>query len=237
MSNKEKLTIHQTSTMIALLDGVFDGVVTYKDLAKKGDFGIGTFNQLDGEMIAFDGEFYHIADGKASPISKDAKTPFAIMTTFYEDISYRVEKEMNREQLETLMNELIPSPNLFYAVRIDGKFKEVKTRTVAKQEKPYPSMVDAAADQPTFTSSDVNGTLAGFYTPEYSSGIGVPGYHLHFIDEYKKEGGHVLDVSVQDVTIQICKKTKLNLNLSETSEFLSANLEDHDVEKEIATAE
>ena len=84
------------------------------------------------------------------------------MTTFYEDISYRVEEEMNREQLETLMNELIPSPNLFYAVRIDGKFKEVKTRTVAKQEKPYPSMVDAAADQPTFTSSDVNGTLAGF---------------------------------------------------------------------------
>ncbi|MER2256707.1 MAG: acetolactate decarboxylase, partial [Priestia megaterium] len=65
MSNKEKLTIHQTSTMIALLDGVFDGVVTYKELAKKGDFGIGTFNQLDGEMIAFDGEFYHIADGRA----------------------------------------------------------------------------------------------------------------------------------------------------------------------------
>ncbi len=50
-------------------------------------------------------------------------------------------------------------------------------------------MVDAAADQPTFTSSDVNGTLTGFYTPEYSSGIGVPSYHLHFIDEYKKEGG------------------------------------------------
>ncbi|MEK1831593.1 acetolactate decarboxylase [Priestia megaterium] len=236
MSNKEKLTIHQTSTMIALLDGVFDGVVTYKDLAKKGDFGIGTFNQLDGEMIAFDGEFYHIADGKAAPIGEDAKTPFAIMTTFYEDISYRVEKEMNREQLETLMNELIPSPNLFYAVRIDGKFKEVKTRTVAMQEKPYPSMVDAAADQPTFTSSDVNGTLAGFYTPEYSSGIGVPGYHLHFIDEYKKKGTcfRCLCSGCYNSNLQ---KTKLNLNLSETSEFLNANLEDHDVEEEIATTE
>ncbi len=43
--------------MLALLDGIYDGVISFEDLKKHGDFGIGTFDQLDGEMIAFDNEF------------------------------------------------------------------------------------------------------------------------------------------------------------------------------------
>ncbi|MCM3004032.1 acetolactate decarboxylase [Priestia koreensis] len=237
MTKENQKTIYQTSTMIALLDGVFDGVVTYKDLAKQGDFGLGTFNKLDGEMIAIDGEFYQITHGKAIPVEESAKTPFAIMTTFQEEVSYKIEEEMSLEQLEEWLNKRLQSKNIFYAIRIDGTFREVKTRTVAKQEKPYPSMVEAAENQPTFTSTNVTGTIAGFFTPDYATGIGVPGYHLHFIDEARKEGGHVQDLTIENITIKICQKTKLDLTLLETNEFLEADLESHSVEEEIATAE
>lgn len=45
--------IHQTSLMSALLSGVYEGETTIADLLAHGDFGLGTFNELDGEMIAF----------------------------------------------------------------------------------------------------------------------------------------------------------------------------------------
>jgi acetolactate decarboxylase len=48
----------QVSTIDAILNGLYDGVITYRDLKEHGDFGIGTFEGLDGEMVALDGNFY-----------------------------------------------------------------------------------------------------------------------------------------------------------------------------------
>ena len=45
--------LYQTSLMSALLSGVYEGTTTIADLLKHGDFGLGTFNELDGELIAF----------------------------------------------------------------------------------------------------------------------------------------------------------------------------------------
>jgi len=67
--------IYQTSTMAALLDGVYDGDVTFAEIAKHGDFGLGTFNQLDGEMVAVEGHFYHLrADGTALTYDPSSRT-------------------------------------------------------------------------------------------------------------------------------------------------------------------
>lgn len=75
--------IYQTSLMSALLSGVYDGSTTVADLLKKGDFGLGTFNQLDGELIAFNREVYQLrSDGSARAASPDQKSPFAVMTFF-----------------------------------------------------------------------------------------------------------------------------------------------------------
>jgi len=57
-------TLFQTSTISALLEGVYDGETTYKALKQYGDFGLGTFDGLDGEMIGLEGKFYQVkADG------------------------------------------------------------------------------------------------------------------------------------------------------------------------------
>ena len=49
--------LFQASTIGALLDGSYDGDLTFAELAERGDLGLGTLNGLDGEMIAIDGEF------------------------------------------------------------------------------------------------------------------------------------------------------------------------------------
>ena len=88
-------------------------------------------------------------------------------------------------------------PNLFYAVRIDGQFAQVKTRSVPRQEKPYPPLDEVARTQPVFHLKDVRGTLAGFRFPDFARGLNVPGFHLHFLTEDRKAGGHVLDLVLE----------------------------------------
>lgn len=58
--------LFQYSTLEALLGGVYDGEVTVGELLTHGDFGLGTFNSLDGEMIIL-GESATSCDLTAAP--------------------------------------------------------------------------------------------------------------------------------------------------------------------------
>ena len=48
----EQKVLFQTSTLQALMNGVYDSDYSFRDLTKHGDFGLGTFEALDGEMVA-----------------------------------------------------------------------------------------------------------------------------------------------------------------------------------------
>mgnify|MGYP001300278665 CR=1 FL=1 len=48
-------TIYQGSTSGALVHGVYQGCIRVADLKRHGDFGLGTFDSLDGEWIMVDG--------------------------------------------------------------------------------------------------------------------------------------------------------------------------------------
>jgi len=158
--------LFQVSTIGAFMQGVYDGVMDFKELEKHGDFGIGTFEGIDGEMIALDGMYYQVkADGVAYPVNDTMTTPLSIVTYFDKDLVANVSAKSFSELSSTLDNK-IPSKNLFYAIRIDGIFPYVKTRAIPKQPKPYLPFIDVAANQSVFEFNDVKGTIVGFYSPE-----------------------------------------------------------------------
>ena len=230
--------IYQVSTMDALLDGVYDGEVTYGELARHGDFGLGTFNGLDGEMVAVDGRFYHLRDdGGATPVHPDERTPFAAVTFFEAETTRVLEGPLARSALEAAADALAPSGNLFYAVRVDGAFARVITRTVAMQHAPYPPLTEVTAHEQVTTFDGVEGTLAGFRTPDYAQGIGIAGYHLHFITAARDAGGHVLDLELSRGTLAIGSESELHLCLPRTRAFLEADLAGRDRDAEIRRAE
>jgi len=201
-SQRETLT--QISTIDAVLNGVYDGVTDFGTLKEYGDFGIGTFEGLDGEMLGFDGDFYQVkSDGVAYPVTDDMKTPFASVTFFETDYSRDVPQGINYEQLETFLDGVLPTDNIFYAIKIEGIFSYMKTRSVPAQEKPYPPLAEVAQHQPTFEFSDVAGIIVGFRCPPYVAGVNVPGYHLHFLTESKDSGGHVLDFEIAEAEVSI----------------------------------
>ena len=197
-------TLVQISTIDAVLNGLYDGVTDFKTLKTYGDFGIGTFQALDGEMVALDGKFYQVkADGKAYPVDDAALTPFASMTYFSPDSTLTLETGMNCPTVQAFLDKNLPTDNIFYAIKIQGTFSYMKTRSVPAQQKPYPPLVDVTAHEPVFEMHDVEGVIVGFRSPSYVSGVNVPGYHLHFLTTDKTAGGHILDFTVKNATAQI----------------------------------
>jgi len=201
---KNKDVLFQTSTLSALSEGDFDGDLTYKDLRQHGDFGLGTFDDLDGEMVALAGEFYQIkADGKAYPVEDAMETPFAVVTFFERDETVSLDKALDYEQLKQYLDSMLPNRNVFYAIKVEGAFKYIKARSVPAQSKPYPSLAEALEGQTIFEFHDVTGTLVGFWCPAYAEGINAPGYHLHFVTSDRQNGGHLLDCETESVKIEI----------------------------------
>jgi acetolactate decarboxylase len=222
---EKKDVLFQTSTIDALLKGVYDGEMTFEKLKRHGDFGIGTFNSLDGEMIGLEGKFYQVkADGRAYLVDDSTKTPFAEVTFFEPDKSVLLDKAKDYRQLEQYIDKLLPTENIFYAIKIEGTFKYIKTRSVPKQNKPYPPLVEVVKNQPTFEFHNVKGTIVGFKCPGYMEGINVPGYHLHFITGDRKAGGHLLECYLQNVRMELDYTSEFYMTLPESDEFYKTDL-------------
>ena len=213
--------LFQTSTLPALMAGIYDGDLTFRDLARHGDFGLGTFKALDGEMIGLDGVFYQIkADGKVYPVSGDMTTPFAAVAFFKPDATYRLDRPMTYEQLLEYIAARLPGPNITYAIRVDGDFAAVKTRSVPRQAKPYPPLAAVVQRQAVFDLADVKGVIVGFRFPEYLAGVHVAGYHCHFITADRRAGGHLLGCQVKAATVAVAGLSDFHLRLPSSMEFL-----------------
>jgi len=218
-------TLYQTSTINALLEGVYDGDVTVMELKARGDLGLGTFNGLDGEMVVLDGEVYQVrSDGKAYLATGDMRTPFAAVTRFRPGRAHAVVGVKSFADLTGLLDAMAGSANLPCAVRIDGAFDYVKVRSVPKQMRPYPKLAEVTKTQPVFEHRGVQGTLVGFRLPTYVAGVNVPGWHLHFIDDARTVGGHLLDVRTRSAAAKVQQASALHLDLPTSRGFLQADL-------------
>ncbi len=200
--------VYQYSIIDALMAGAYDGDLTCATLKKYGDFGIGTFNALDGEMVVNDGIIYRVRyDGSVAEVPDDVQTPLAIMKDFQPDSVFVIKNStwLDYSQLKKwLMN--ILEPNEVYAIRIKGNFQKMTTRAPAPAQRPYPPLVEYLKDhQNIFNFEESTGVVVGFYMPVYLENINVPGFHFHYLSEDKQKGGHVINLSVDSISVEIDK--------------------------------
>jgi acetolactate decarboxylase len=236
-SQPDRDVLFQTSTINALLEGVYDGEISCGDLKHYGDFGIGTFQALDGEMIFVDGKIYQVkADGKVYCVPDTVKTPFAAVTFFDSDVRYKIQTMTNFQQLCDYLDSRIPTKNIFYAFKIEGTFAYIKTRSVPAQNKPYPVLTEVTKNQPVFEFNDIKGVIIGYRIPAFADKINVPGYHFHFISYDKTVGGHLLEMATDNANIEIDFTHRFYLSLPEESSFYQTDLS-KDKTKELEKAE
>ncbi len=218
-SNRE--VIYQFSTIESLFEGTYDGNLTFGELKNHGDYGLGTFDSLDGEMIQIEGKFYQIkVDGIAYPVNDSQKTPFAVVSFFDVDDNFIAEGKLDYKEFTELIDSRIPTKNIFYIIKVHGNFDYIKTRSVPSQTKPFPPLSKAVEGQKIFELNNVNGTLIGFRTPEYIGDFNVPGYHFHFLTDDEKAGGHVLDILIRNQKVEIDYTYDLLLDSPENLDLL-----------------
>jgi acetolactate decarboxylase len=222
----DRETLFQVSTLDALIAGLYDGVLPLRDLLTHGDFGLGTFDALDGEMVVLDGQVYQItADGVVHRLPETATTPFAAVTRFDADLTIPLPAPTDWKGLQALLDARLPSLNLFHAVRIDGTFAMMKVRSVPRQPKPYTkNLLEVAAAQPVYEWTNVQGSLVGFRCPYFVHGVNVPGYHLHFLSADRTRGGHLLDCRVSQATLTADPTPTFRLELPTTPAYAKAAL-------------
>lgn len=205
--------VTQISTFQALAAGDYNGRISCQKLLEYGDFGLGTFQDLDGEMVVSEGKIYQVkADGRVIQPKPSLLVPFAEVVFFKEQKKESFKKEMGLKDLKEWVDQAVPDQNVFCAVRVKAHFTHIKIRSVPAQEKPYPSLAEAVKHQTVFELKDISGMLIGFRSPD-TKGKTVPGCHFHFLSDDKQHGGHVLDFTMDkgEAEFELFKPEKFDL--------------------------
>ena len=215
-------SLYQISTSTALVEGVHSGSVSSSVLLEHGDFGLGTFENLDGEMVIVDGQIYQVTD-RVRHRTDNFLVPFASVTHFRAKSSFDIENVACLRDIELACDQQRISDNLFYALRLDGIFETIHARAVHTVPQ-NTRLLDAAKTQSEFHFENIEGTLVGFWSPHYSSSFSVPGYHFHFISNDRTKGGHVLDCRASKLEARIQVLSEYDIRLPESGSFLTINL-------------
>lgn len=220
----ERHSLFQVSTSNALAQGVFSGAVTVGELRRHGDFGLGTFAGLDGELIMIDGVCFRAGGGGAvEEVGDERGVPFALVTRFVADVDSAIETSVGLAELAKRLDALRPSQNLFAGIRVEAPFDSLILRA-ACPARPGEGLLEATHHQSEYAVAGVAGTLVGFWAPEYARAVGLPGYHFHFISDDRQVGGHVLDVVGGPLDVGMQVESALHLAIPETAAFLAADL-------------
>ena len=222
-SDKQDMIFHY-SVLKALDNGVLESNMTTGDLKKHGDFGLGTFNKMDGEMVVLDHIIYRVSpEGKIVKPGNETLIPYSVVTFYDQDGSFSMNGEINYASLKAYVADQLPSLNQFYAFRITGDFDYIKCGGASVQEKPYnKSLSKILSDRPVYEAKNINGTLVGFWCPAYIGDINTAGFHLHFISNDKSLGGHLLEFSARALQLGYDIKRDYRIILPETEMFSKA---------------
>jgi acetolactate decarboxylase len=220
----EHHTIYQVSTATALVQGVYQGCVTVGDLKNHGDFGLGTYDALDGEGLMLDGRIWQaLSDGRVVEPPDSATAPFWVCTEFEADQTVTLASVNSWDHLLSQLDALRSSENLFVAFRIDGVFDTIDYRVACKTEHGV-DLVTATSHQAEFSFKNCQGTLMGFWSPSFARTFNIPGYHLHLLSADHQHGGHVLGIEAHDLTVQVMRVQNVVMALPESPAFLEADL-------------
>ena len=228
--------LYLSAPVNAIVEGIYEEHVPFSEIKRHGDFGLGTFDLLDGEMVMLDGRVWQMsADGCVAEVVDEALTPFACVTFFRPEQHAEMHEEMEYDEFLRRLRAPLPSANVFYAFRIEGEFAHMKVRSVPKSEC-YIPLVEIAKEQPVFEFENIRGTLAGFFTPDFMAAVSVPGMNLHFLCADLARSGHLLACRPSRVRVAVQALHTVELALPTTSYYLNWDV-GRDVRDDLEQAE
>lgn len=230
----EDETVYQVALLQSLMLGDYTGSVSVGELKKHGDIGLGTFQDVNGEMIVLDGVVYQaLSDGSIAVADDNVMIPFSNVTMFDADITIDFEMDKDLAGLQEILDEKVADngSNQFYVAKITGDFPTMNVRSEYAQKEPYKPLAEVMkTDQVFFDYENIKGTVVALYCPDYMDGLNTPGWHYHFISEDKTKGGHVLGLTISKALIELDATASFDMALPTEDHFqdleLTTNLKD-----------
>ena len=215
------------SIWYAFVNKIFEGDIDAKELKTKGDIGLGSYNLLDGELIMLNGKLYQATeDGKVHTPNDSTKIAYANTTFFDVNDSFKIDSVPNYDKLREHINKQLPTKNIFYGFKIHGHFKKITCGGLHKQDKPFDKGLDVLIpSRPIFEREDVEGTMVGFFCPEFIGNINVAGYHLHFVSDDEQFAGHVMEFEGDNLTVDMDYIYEYTFVLPQTKEYMKVGFE------------
>ena len=219
-----ELCMYQVSTLQALAMGYSRAVITVEELLRHGDTGLGTFEDVDGEMIVADGRcFRATANGMVVEAPQELGVPFSSVSFLRGVRSFSLEAMSCIDRLKTVLTQRIEEDfglNSMHMVRIDGYFERICARSESGQRTQHVTLKEMLdGNQQDFFFEEIQGTLVCVYYPDYMDGINAPGWHLHFLSADRTLGGHVFDLSLRSGQARMDKISHIEIQLPSSPAF------------------
>jgi acetolactate decarboxylase len=203
------------------IGGLYDAYYPYKKLKQHGDFGLGAPAKLDGELIMLNGNLYQTqGTGKTTLMKDTGKTPYAVVCFFHANKVFKPAKQMNKVALFHYLDSVLNKVNGIYAIHISGSFSYVKTRAFPPVgQKPYLPLAAMLDKQHFFEFHSTSGDLVGYKLPAFMEGPHISGYHFHFLSHSKDQGGHLIDMVSDNITIEVDVLNSYTIDLPQNDDF------------------
>ena len=169
-------------------------------------FGISPLGRIEGEITIIDGKFYSSKVNKKEEIVIDTnwktKAPFAVYAHVENWKSIEIQLFINNEnELQDAIEKIAKENGIditkAFPFRIIGNFEKVDFHIISKpkKEKEHNHELHDKAKK-RFSLTNTSGELLGFYSQNHIGVFTHKGHfiHTHFIDNQKKNMGHLDDI-------------------------------------------
>jgi acetolactate decarboxylase len=220
MHSKALNRIWQNMPSMAFKTGLYDGITRIRDAKEHGNFGVGQFAALDGELIVSDGCFYRArADGSVGLADEADELCFAQLCYYEPHQHWDAPADLDDRSFGAFLSEKLTFRNSFCAFRIIGVFAAVVPTAPPAMTKPYPKFDAVPALRKSFPVSNIKGCMVGYYSPAFEAEDGIPGYHFHFISDDRLSGGHVTSFALASGQVDATRINELILTLPTTAAY------------------
>jgi acetolactate decarboxylase len=123
---------------------LYEPVITVGQARAHGNFGVGQYAELDGELTAVDGVFFHArSDGSVKVATDDDQLCFAQLCFFDPTIEEQITGPQDESAFQSFFQSKMLFPNDFWAFHITGRFTEIVPTAPPALTKPYPPFAEA----------------------------------------------------------------------------------------------
>ena len=214
----------QVSTLQSLALGYTRAVMTVGELIQHGETGLGTFEDVNGEMIVIDGKCYRaMDDGRVTEAGDERGVPFASVAYMDNCREFELSGDYTMESLKAELNNRIEEDfglNSMHVIQVHGTFEKIYARSELPYRAHHVTLKDMLdITQTSFEFSNITGSLVGVYYPDYMDGINAAGWHLHFVNDERNKGGHVYEIKMSSGKVRLAKKTRIDIQLPKDPAF------------------